>query len=135
MKYESPYQQKLQAIAVTTFRAAIVTENRRPWWAAQDAWQAVRKADGRLRAPWWDEALATNNGVRSYRSPLGEVLGIDDEVGSHSTRFKRPERSLFEVECLRERVLGTLVRLAFPNIAERRKHNLVVEDASVSTIA
>lgn len=112
MKYNEAQREKLQAVAAAAYRKSR-EEGRSQWWAAQDAWQAVKKADGRLRAPWWDEALADKTAaVRSYRSPLGEVVDVADVVGHHSAKHNRTQQSEFEVECLRERVLFRLETLA-----------------------
>jgi hypothetical protein len=63
----------------------------------QAAWEAVRERLTALRAPCWDEQVATNTGCRrSYRSPLGcalEIPGACGNFGHHSARWPRTRRS------------------------------------------
>lgn len=84
-----------------------------PAEAAQAAWLAVRLVRRHLRAPDWGCAIARNTSVRrSYRSPLGEVLGLADvsDQGGYCARWPRTLRSQREVQDMRRRVLDYLER-------------------------
>lgn len=83
--------------------------------AAQRVWQALKTTPGycHLRAPCWGEKLAKNSGAsRSYRSPLGDVLGVTGEFGQHCARWPRTKRSLEAAEKAAAAVLDTLDQLA-----------------------
>ena len=75
--------------------------------AAQAVWTALKPLSA--RAPRWDEALSLNTlGRRSYRSPLGELLGLTSDYGQHSAKWPRTVQSKREREEARETVLAAL---------------------------
>lgn len=79
--------------------------------AAQQVWLALRTTPGykHLRAPYWSEKLHRNgSSVRSYRSPLGDVLGVTGEFGRHCARWPRTVRSEAEAANAAARVLDAL---------------------------
>ena len=76
--------------------------------AAQAVWLALRPSTA--RAPRWDEALARNgSGSRSYKSPLGSLLGLTpDAYGQHAANWPRTVSSTGERDCYRALVLEAL---------------------------
>jgi len=73
-----------------------------PEESAQAAWMAIRKANGRLRAPRWGEAIDTNNpqGRRDYRIPLGSEMEAPLNtwgLGSHAGKWRRTQKSYREM--------------------------------------
>lgn len=79
---------------------------------AQAAWMAVRAIRRELRAPWFAEAVATNTGRRrSYRCPLGSVLGIvgaSGEFGHHCAEYRRTKQSWESAKRIEQTVIDWL---------------------------
>lgn len=98
-------------LIINTYRTARAEGDTRVC-AAQRAWLAVRKQPGyrHLRAPYWNERIERNgSSCKSYRSPLGQVLGVGSlEYGSHSAKYPRTKRSKREGAEVEETVLAHL---------------------------
>lgn len=91
--------------------------------AASIAWFAVRKVNKRLRAPCWDEKLFHNSSnKRSYVSPLGQIIGIGYEYGSHSGKYRRTQKSYHAHSINTEKVISRIKELSI-SYQERLLHN------------
>lgn len=91
--------------------------------SAAAAWSAVRRdrAGRYLRAPRWDEQHVCNTGARrTYRSPLGRILGVTGEYGSHCARWPRTVCSMVAANDVRRTVLAHLEYEHVTRAARRR---------------
>ena len=111
----TPEQQAFEAVrqtAIAFYRPSDLAPE--PVTVADYCWKAARGVLRKARSPDGLEAHARSTGAtRSYKSPLGILLGIPgaDDYGAHSAKYPRTVKSHREGLAIREMVFARLLEL------------------------